>query len=809
MTWAELSAKLKVYISLLSCAATVIATWAIWDLFKTHHDSGWIVFSVLIIFTIPFYLFMPSVSTMVGIGDAYIMAIAMISGTAPCVIITFAQTFLISALARRPAKHFYKIIFNTSSTVCSAFLYSSIYHAISNGSSQFGDIVVPAAALAVTYFFANSMLTSIAIAWSIGEGIIKFWSKTCLPLAVDYSISSVSAVFIVSLHALSKYFGYSGFKSLDVAAALLIGVFWGWHKLNKTRVTEAEEHLEEQEQLYLRTVESLALAVDAKDQTTYGHIRRVRVYATGLAKLCAIKDANELKAIETGSLLHDIGKLAIDDYILNKPGRLSKQEFEKIKIHAAAGDEILQHVHFPFPVAKYVRYHHERWDGLGYPDGLKGEEIPLGARILAVADAFDAIRYSRPYKLAIPMEEALELLKAQSGSIYDPNVIKLFTEHIAELEQAAVKESESMPEPSFRKYFETADRALLAADVAIPDSSLSHDVPTELILLAEFCSTIGGQVDLQDVFPLFAGRMRKMISFSTCAFYLSDGNDCLRAVYASGKFSDQIQKNIVGLGKGISGWVAAYKRPMMTTDPALDFQDIKGDFASLKDALVVPITRDDECIGTISLYSQESSLYSQYELTILQTLASFLAPIIAQAGNTPNAAAESILDPTTRIHRVSYLTALGPQMIAAAEKNKTPVSMIYIEIKNLGLIIRTCGAHIGNMVLKRIADCVKPELRESDILVRFGHQAFIAFLPGVRDDQALHCSQRLRHQIKSQASTAGGQSFPIDCQVGIASYPKEGTSIFALLQSAQKNVGTIGEESTAIDNNVIGFFPRA
>ena len=144
--------------------------------------------------------------------------------------------------------------------------------------------------------------------------------------------------------------------------------------------------MKEQEQLYLRTVESLALAVDAKDQTTYGHIRRVKVYAMGLAKLCGIKDQDELNAIETGSLLHDIGKLAIDDYILNKPGRLSKKEFEKIKVHATAGDEILQQVRFPYPVAKYVRYHHERWDGLGYPDGLKGEDIPLGARILAISD---------------------------------------------------------------------------------------------------------------------------------------------------------------------------------------------------------------------------------------------------------------------------------------------------------------------------------------------------------------------------------------------------------------------------------------
>ncbi len=114
-----------------------------------------------------------------------------------------------------------------------------------------------------------------------------------------------------------------------------------------------------------------------------------------------IKNASELRAIETGALLHDIGKLAIDDYILNRPGRLNSYEFETMKSHAIAGEEILKQVQFPFPVAEIVRAHHERWGGTGYPDGLKGDAIPLGARILTIADTFDALRSSRPYKLSM------------------------------------------------------------------------------------------------------------------------------------------------------------------------------------------------------------------------------------------------------------------------------------------------------------------------------------------------------------------------------------------------------------------------
>jgi diguanylate cyclase (GGDEF)-like protein len=530
----------------------------------------------------------------------------------------------------------------------------------------------------------------------------------------------------------------------------------------------------------------------------------------GLANLYGVKDVDELKAIETGSLLHDIGKLAIDDYILNKPGKLSRQEFDKIKVHAAAGHEIVKHVQLPFPAADLVRFHHERWDGQGYPDGLKGEKIPIGARILAVADAFDAIRFSRPYKLAIPMDEAVELLRAQSGTIYDPALIKLFVENIHALERTAISESENMPEPSFRKYFETVNRALSAADDSIHNPAATQDVPADLILLAEFCNTIKGHLDIEDIFPLFASRMKRMLPYSTCAFYLKDGScDSLRTVYASGMFAEHIQGNVLSIGKGISGWVAAYKRPMINAGPALDFPDIKTEIAEFADGLVVPLVHEDEALGTISLYAKEPSTYTQRELNILHTLASLLAPLISESRKVETSASDKVLDPTTKIHRISYLTTVSPQIIAFAEKNRSPVSLIYLEVRNLSQIVRVYGTNSANMVLKRIADCIKPELRSTDILVRFGHQGFVAFLPGVRDEQALHCAQRLKQQIKNYGALAGGQNLTVDCQAGIASYPRDGITIFALLQSAQKSIGGFTETALAQDNNVVEFQPRS
>jgi diguanylate cyclase (GGDEF)-like protein/putative nucleotidyltransferase with HDIG domain len=798
MTWAELSGKLRTYILVVSGLASLIALWAIRDMLTAppQMHGEWLALAVLALLVFPCSLLLPSVNTAVGIGDAYIMAIGMMYGVAPCIIVTSCQTLLISLFAKRPQKHPYKIVFNLASTICCAWLYSSIYHLINPSSIQLKDIIVPSAILAVCFFLINSILSSIAIAWSLGESIPQFWAKTCIPLALDYSLSAVCATSIVALRSINF--------SFPILFAPLIGVIWLWHKLTQARVIQAEKHIKEQDDLYLRTVESLALAVDAKDQTTYGHIRRVKTYAMGLTKFCQIKDQNELKAIETGALLHDIGKLAIDDYILNKPGRLSNKEFEKIKIHANAGDEILQQVCFPFPVAKYVRNHHERWDGLGYPDGLKGEDIPLGARILTIADAYDAIRFSRPYKLSLPTEEALEILKTQSGIVFDPKLVQLFTEHIEELEQDAIRESENAPQLSYRKYFEEIEKTMPAQNGGIVNP---NDVPNEIIKLAEFCSSIFGHLELGDIFPTFARRIGRIVPFGACAFYLDAGDNSIRASFAYGHAADFIQGHSMPIGKGISGWVAAHGSAIVNTTPALDFHDLPHDFSMFSDVLAVPIIHENEVLGTITMYASESQTYKQQDQHFLEIVAGLLAPLVYESKKSGSAAPEDELDPTTRLRRISYLAAVAPQLIASAHETHSPLSLIYIELKNLSQITRVYGSHMGNSILKKMAEYIKKELRGTDILVRYGIQGFVAFLPGVRDEHANGCAQRLKQEIKNEPLPAG-QGFSIDCQSGIASLPKDGTTLFSLLQSAQQNMQSAVPKKSESQDNVINFSQR-
>jgi putative nucleotidyltransferase with HDIG domain len=210
-------------------------------------------------------------------------------------------------------------------------------------------------------------------------------------VSINYFVGSSIAMLIVA------YTDKIDASVLGIILPLLL-ISYLTFRTSMGRLEDANRHLAQIRELYLSTIEALAMAVDAKDQITHGHIRRVQVYAVELAQRLGMKDPNHLKAVETAALLHDMGKLAIPEHILNKPGKLTPAEFDKMKRHADIGADLLSSIRFPYPVVPVVRHHHEHWDGKGYPAGVSGTDIPLGARILAVVDCFDALTSDRPYR---------------------------------------------------------------------------------------------------------------------------------------------------------------------------------------------------------------------------------------------------------------------------------------------------------------------------------------------------------------------------------------------------------------------------
>jgi putative nucleotidyltransferase with HDIG domain len=235
---------------------------------------------------------------------------------------------------------------------------------------------------------------------------------------------------------------------IAVVVPLLL-ILYMTFRASMARVADANQHIAELNQLYLATVQTLAAAIDAKDQITHGHINRVQHYAKQLALAVGVKNDIQLKAIQAAAVLHDTGKIAIPEAILNKPGPLTTAEFSVMKQHASIGADIVSSVNFPYPVEPIVRYHHENWDGTGYPSGLVGTSIPIGARILAVVDCFDALTSDRPYRSKLSDDAALQILVARRGAMYDPLVVDAFLR--LHSEQLILNSAVSLPQvPEFR-----------------------------------------------------------------------------------------------------------------------------------------------------------------------------------------------------------------------------------------------------------------------------------------------------------------------------------------------------------------------
>ena len=374
------------------------------------------------------------------------------------------------------------------------------------------------------------------------------------------------------------------------------------------RVEDANQHLSQMNSLYLSTIETLAMAVDAKDQITHGHIRRVQAYAVGMARAIGIKDENRIRAVEAASLLHDMGKLAVPEYILNKPGRLTEAEFDKMKTHASVGADILSSIDFPYPVVPIVRHHHENWDGTGYPGGLAGSEIPLEARLLSVVDCFDALTSDRPYRPRLSDTQALEVLRNRRGSMYDPTVVDLFVRIHKEL--ASTDGFTSATAEAFSAISESVVPMSYARSV-LPAEETSTSRETRII--DELARALSDELNLARCGVVLVQHLRRLLPVDLCALYIYDAvTDELIVKYATGTHSEAIKGARLDLGQKLSGWVGANRQTILNSDPVLDIGEVaRTSQLNLQSCLSTPVLLGDTLVGVMTLYACQNDAYTE------------------------------------------------------------------------------------------------------------------------------------------------------------------------------------------------------
>jgi putative nucleotidyltransferase with HDIG domain len=418
----------------------------------------------------------------------------------------------------------------------------------------------------------------------------------------------------------------------------LLLVFHYSHRSSFGRLEDAKGHLDQLNTLYLSTIETLATAIDAKDEVTHGHIRRVQLAAVALAKELGVKDEPTIRAIEAAALLHDTGKIAVPEHILNKPGKLTPAEFEKMKLHAPIGAEILSAIEFPYPVVPIVRHHHESWDGTGYPDRISGTDIPIGARILSVVDCFDALTSDRPYRKRMTDEDALRILQERRGTMYDPLVVDVFS--------AAYKRimpvEETVAHPATRAVG-AARAAAIAAETTEPDGGTATDTPmvNEVLAVSSLARAVSGTASISDVGALSWMTLRNVVPATSMALFVEDEHqDLLTVGYAAGAHAGMLRQLKKTRGGGIAGWVAANRRGVLNADPALDLGSAASSLdPPLRSSLTVPLAHEGHMIGVLSCYSSSSQGFTEDHQRLLELLAASLASAVASVAKADIASA--------------------------------------------------------------------------------------------------------------------------------------------------------------------------
>ena len=440
MSYRLLPPRGQLFVAVVAIAGTAVISHSISEVWRESLGPRWLILAVLTLLSGSATVKLPSVPATISISETFVFTSVLLYGPSAGTTIVALDGLIISSWFARRRKEFYRIAFNMAAPALSIWIAAQVYFLFPEVkpliSSRIGinQIVFPLLAFTFLHFVINSLLIAIAVTFETGRSVWDIWRRDFLWLSLNYfGGASVSALLVVYTRDIDPAY-------LSVIVPLLLILYFTF-KIPMARVEDTNRHLTKVNSLYLSTIETLALAIDAKDQVTHGHIRRVQTFAVELARSIGITGHEQLKAIEASALLHDMGKLAVPEHILNKPGKLTEAEFEKMKLHASIGADILSSIEFPYPVVPIVRHHHENWDGTGYPAGLSGIDIPIGARILSVVDCFDALTSDRPYRPRLSSEAATEILLDRRSNMYDPMVVDAFIR----LQPVLVSQTENEP----------------------------------------------------------------------------------------------------------------------------------------------------------------------------------------------------------------------------------------------------------------------------------------------------------------------------------------------------------------------------
>jgi diguanylate cyclase (GGDEF)-like protein/putative nucleotidyltransferase with HDIG domain len=592
---------------------------------------------------------------------------------------------------------------------------------------------------------------------------------------------------------LEKFFNW------EVGLALLpmLFIIYRSYGLYIGRLEEQKQHAEATASLHLRTIEALALAIEAKDQTTGDHLRRVQIYAREIAKELGLSEDERL-ALQAASILHDVGKIAVPDYIISKPGRLTPEEFKKMKVHPVVGAEIVERIDFPYPVAPIVRAHHEKWDGSGYPFGLREEQIPIGARILTAVDCFDALASDRQYRKALPLDQVLAMVQAEAGKSFDPRVVEILTRRHLELEKLSAADQA----PTLSKFCMDFDvecgdspdagfEGAVAADISKEglEASLeaiagAHQQGQDLY---ELVHALGHSITPTDMMALICARLNVVVPCDSMAIFLLEGN-VLKPRHVWGENSKLLSSLRIPLGQGVCGWVAENLKPILNGNPLVEpgYLNDPNRFSGLRSVLALPLHTSSRAFGVIALYKTETDGFSRDHLRALAAINSKISLMIGSL-SSQKSAANSHVDPITGLPNARALFLHIEAEIARCRAAGSSLTLLVCDLDGFRQVNELYGQLTGDRVLQSVASGLRKKCRENDYLARKGGDEFVLVLPRLCHEALKTYTDGLPRAIEDAGSKVCGARF-LSLSIGTATFPDDGDNPETLLAEADRRM---------------------
>ncbi|MDQ1389907.1 MAG: hypothetical protein QOF56_3361 [Acidobacteriaceae bacterium] len=683
-----------------------------------------------------------------------------------------------------------QLAFNVCAGALSTALAYVVYHnPLANEYISSRPLILCLAAS--TYFIVNAGSIAAVISFSEGKPLQQilvdcyFWSFPYYLLGAG--IAGVIGWF-------NRQFNWE--TSLLFVPAIY--VIYRSYRLYLGKLEDEKRHVEEIADLHLRTIEALALAIEAKDQTTHDHLQRVRIYAIEVAKELGMT-GTDLEALHAASLLHDIGKLAVPEHIIAKPGRLTPEEFEKMKIHTIVGAEILERVRFPYPVVPIVRAHHEKWDGSGYPYGLKGAEIPIGARILSAVDYLDALASDRQYRRAMPLDEVMKRLSAESGKSFDPKVVDVLKRRYRTLENLALAQAA------------TGGNLALPADLKIThgqapaagyENATVSDTPgreasflssiaaarQEAQSLFELSQDLGASLSLGETLSVFSVKLKPMVPYDAIAIYILR-DEVLMPEYVNGDNYRLFSSLRIPLGDGLSGWVAQNKKPIVNGNPSVEpgYLNDPDKFSTLRSALALPLEGVGGVIGVLALYRAERDAFTSDHLRILLAVSGKMALAIENALKFQQAESSATTDYLTGLPNARSLFLQLDRELARCKRDKESLTLMVCDMNGFKKINDRFGHLEGNRVLRLFAQALKDSCREYDYVARMGGDEFVVIAPGLQADTAAKKVEQIRPLARQAGFDVCGEEI-LSLSVGLAISPEDGNDAEQLLAQADRRM---------------------